>query len=325
MSKIGLAVVGSGYIAKKVIREISEISNVISIYSTNNLSSLAFANKYNAKCCASFDEILLDKNIDCVYIATPHTSHYHYASLSINEGKSVICEKPITINQIQLQNLLLLAQEKNNYFTETMWFRFSPVFYELKRIINFKTFGELQSVKANIGFDAFALPKRKRLLNHEVGGGALFDIGVYLASLCEFVFDELFVECCDIDVELFDNGVDINDKVSAYINGVYCDFECSFNRVLATEAVFEFDNGTIIVPYFFRPSKLIYNSGVVTKTLYEHPFSYRLQFESVFRDIKIGNIESEQYSHKSILTTSQIIENIRKHAKIIYDFDLVEI
>lgn len=109
MNNISLSIIGSGYIARKVLKELSSLCQIVSIYSTNKKTSKEIADKYKIKCCYTYDEILNDENIDCIYIATPHSSHFYYAVRAIKSKKSVICEKPSAINGQQLNYLINLS------------------------------------------------------------------------------------------------------------------------------------------------------------------------------------------------------------------------
>ena len=67
-----------------------------------------------------------------------------------------------------------------------------------------------------------------------------------------------------------------------------CDFECSFKRILPTEINLFFEKGKITIPYFFRPSKLIFSDDNNIENIYCNSFSYKYQFEKAFKDISSG-------------------------------------
>lgn len=318
MKSTGLSVVGSGFIARKVLKEISDICNIVSVYSTNDESSKMLSEKYNAKHCFAFEEVLTDKNVDCIYITTPHTSHCHYASLALAAGKNVICEKPSAMNQMQIQHMLSLSESNNAYFSEIMHFRYSPVFSQLREIIDSQVYGKLKKVYADIGFNAYALPKRKRLLNKDAGGGALLDIGIYLAALIDFIFEDVTAENCTIHVEKNDDDVDVEDKLVGTINGVYCEFMCSLKQVLPSATVLEFENGQVEIPVFFKPSKLILKNEACTQIVDKGKFSFKVQFKKAFEDVHDGFKESQPYNHQSSFKTLCLLDKARENGDITY-------
>ena len=55
--------------------------------------------------------MLADENIDIIYVATPHSMHYENMKQAVNAGKHILCEKAITVNAAQLEEVLELAEE----------------------------------------------------------------------------------------------------------------------------------------------------------------------------------------------------------------------
>lgn len=325
MKKIGLSVIGSGVIAKKVLKEICGLCSVVSVFSRNAASAQLLAEKYGAKPCAAFEDVLTDEAVDCVYVATPHTTHCHYASLALKAGKHVICEKPAAMNQPQLFQMLSFAESNHVYFSEIMHFRYSPVFSRLKEILEAGAYGKLEKVSADIGFDAYSLPKRKRLLSKDAGGGALLDIGIYLAALADFIFGEVYPGCCTLHVEKNGDGVDVEDKLCGEINGVPCEFLCSLKRVLPSAAVLEFEYGKVEIPVFFKPNKLILKSEQGTKTIEKGKFSFQLQFQKAFEDMQEGRKESGPFDHGASGRTAGLLDRIRTQGEIAYAPELERI
>jgi predicted dehydrogenase len=58
------------------------------------------------------------QNVDVVYIGTPHTFHHANAKEALQAGKHVLCEKPVTFDMEELEELLAIAKEKNLFFME---------------------------------------------------------------------------------------------------------------------------------------------------------------------------------------------------------------
>lgn len=90
----------------------------------------------SVKAYGSYEDLVKDKDVDIIYIATPHTFHYENALLCLENGKAVCCEKPFTINAKQTQHLIKVAREKNLLLMEAMWTRFIPSVLEIQRLIH---------------------------------------------------------------------------------------------------------------------------------------------------------------------------------------------
>lgn len=322
MEKTGLAVIGSGIIAGKVLREISDLCRVVSVYSTNEESACILAQKYGAGPAVTFEAVLEDPQVECVYVATPHPSHCRYATLALAAGKGVLCEKPAAMNQLQLRQMLAMAEEHNAYFGEIMHFRFSPVMARLGDLLKLRPYGRMRGVYAEIGFDAYALPKRKRLLDIHAGGGALLDIGIYLAALTDLIFGDAGEEAVRLRVKKSGSGVDVEEELYAVIGGVPCAFRCSLRQVLPSSAVLEFERGRVEIPVFFKPRRLVIKEEYGTQTLDLGRFSMRAQFQRAFDDMRCGHRESGPYDHAASLRTVRRLDRIRECGGIHYPPEL---
>lgn len=137
---------------------------------------------YNVDCYGTYEELVNNPNIDIIYVATPHSMHYENCRLALNAGKSVLCEKAFTINEAQANQLISIAKEKNLFLMEAVWTRFFPLCIELQRLLHEeKIIGNIHRVLSDCSsnFDVENTSTAHRLLNPELGGGALLDIGVY--------------------------------------------------------------------------------------------------------------------------------------------------
>ncbi|KAG8901614.1 hypothetical protein FRC00_006007 [Tulasnella sp. 408] len=152
-----------------------------------------------AKAYGSYEEVANASDVDAIYIGTPHTHHYDCAVACINAGKHVLVEKPATSNLAEWEALVQLAKEKNVFLMEAMWTRFLPVTKAMKEVIASGELGELRVLyvfehpsKSNQylspyfrhadlagNFDINNIPKTHRILDPQLGGGALLDLGPY--------------------------------------------------------------------------------------------------------------------------------------------------
>jgi predicted dehydrogenase len=136
---------------------------------------------------ASYAALANDPDVDIVYVATPHAFHYPSVRLCLEGGKAVLCEKPFTLNAAQARELVHLARLQRLFLMEAMWTRFLPAFREMRRIIADGTIGEIRFLTSDFGFQK-AFDAGHRLFDPAMGGGALLDVGVYLASLASGLF-----------------------------------------------------------------------------------------------------------------------------------------
>lgn len=152
--------------------------------STSTARAQSFAKQLGCpettRCYGNYEELVADENVQIIYIATPHSHHYDNAKLCLNAGKSVLCEKPMTINAQQTIQLTKLAEEKGLFLMEAVWTRFFPLSIELQRLLfEEQIIGRIRRVHTDHGqlFDLNDL--KSRLLDPNLGGGALLDLGIY--------------------------------------------------------------------------------------------------------------------------------------------------
>ena len=102
--------------------------------------------KYDVVCYSDFEEMLLDKEIDSVHICTPHYLHFEMIKKALAAGKSVVCEKPVTMTKAEFEELLSL--EGADKVCSVFQNRLNPCFVRLKQIADSGELGKVLSVKA---------------------------------------------------------------------------------------------------------------------------------------------------------------------------------
>lgn len=213
-SKIRWAIVGLGNIAHGFASSFhSEQAELVAVGSRSSQKAKSFARQYNIpKAYGSYEELYADDDIDIVYLATPNSYHAQNMMDILNAGKHVLCEKAITMNKEELDDVLLLAKEKNLLVAEAMTIYHMPIYKEVKNRIQAGEFGKLKLASAYFGSFKEADPDN-RFFSPALGGGALLDIGVYALSFVQYFLDASPVEISTL-VQLFETGVDEMSTIS---------------------------------------------------------------------------------------------------------------
>lgn len=141
-----------------------------------------FAKKYNiSKVYEDIEDIFEDKNVDIIYISTPHNTHSQYLDKALRHGKHILCEKSITLNSKELENAKQLAEEQNLILAEAMTIYHMPIYKKLYEIMTSGQLGKLRMIQMNFGsYKEYDMSNR--FFNPSLAGGALLDIGVYALS-----------------------------------------------------------------------------------------------------------------------------------------------
>ena len=81
---------------------------------------------------ASYADLVADPDVEVVYVASPHALHLEHARMAIEAGKHVMCEKPLTLNARDAEEMVRLAREHDVFLMEAMWSACHPVVRELR-------------------------------------------------------------------------------------------------------------------------------------------------------------------------------------------------
>jgi len=132
------------------------------------------------KVAATLDQ-LMDANVDAIYVATHPDTHAEICLQALAAGKHVLCEKPATLNERQIAEVLAAARKQDRLFMEAMKPPFFPLYQRLREHLKADPIGPVGYVRAGHA-DATLAPDYP-LHFAELGGGGVMGIGPYEAFL----------------------------------------------------------------------------------------------------------------------------------------------
>ena len=239
MSKIRWGIVGNGSIASAFAHSIKycQYSELIGVYGRNDDKLNSFSSKFDIKSYRDIDDLIASEEIDAVYIATPHSTHYEYSLLAIKNKKHILCEKPITINHLESMVLLNLAKEKEVFLMEAYMYRVHPqTFNILDNLSIFDNTINKITITSSFGFSA-DLPESHRLRNQYLGGGAILDVGCYPLSMAKLVAGKLnglpFADSESIEAKgrLDSTGVDLQSEAHlVFSDNIEANIKCAIDE-----------------------------------------------------------------------------------------------
>jgi predicted dehydrogenase len=311
---INWGIIGLGSIANKFATDLLTIPNtkLYAVASRSQDKANGFAGKYNAtKAYDSYEALVKDKNIDAVYIATPHALHKENTMLCLEHGIAVLCEKPFAMNINEVQDMIAMSKEKKVLLMEALWTYFLPHYQFVLEELKNETYGKLLKVEADFGFHR-AFDDSARLFNKSLGGGSLLDIGIYpiFAALSTLGIPQNM----EANALFFDNGADSTcNMMFKYKNGETAKLKSTLTEDTPTEAVFYCENGTIKVNTMFHmPTTVTVTSNSEEKTL---DFGYKtigynyeaIHFNELIRQGKTeSNIMTFDFSKNLIKTLDAV-------------------
>ena len=135
---------------------------------------------------ASYESLLADKNVDAIYVSTPHPWHAEWSIKAIRAGKHVMCEKPFTLNHPQAMAVLQEAADKGVTVMEAFQWRCHPQTSRLVELIKSKIIGDVQLIQASFAFKSGFNPD-SRLWSNELAGGGILDVGSYAVAAVRLI------------------------------------------------------------------------------------------------------------------------------------------
>ncbi|WP_019241627.1 MULTISPECIES: Gfo/Idh/MocA family protein [Bacillus] len=322
MKKLNWAILGPGMIARDFSQALNNDGQTIYAVASRDLNkAITFANTYNIeKAYGSYEEMLNDDNIDVVYIATPHCNHYEYIIKCLRQNKHVLCEKAITVNSKQLNEIITLANKKNLVVCEAMTIFHMPLYKKLKEIINSGTLGKVKMIQVSFG-SCKEYDVKNRFFNMGLAGGALLDIGTYALSFTRYFLSSQPNEILTT-VKKFETGVDEQSSILLKNDhGEMAVVSLTMRSKMPKRGIVACEHGFITVDDFPRADKAVitYTNGI-TELIEAGDTSRALEYEI---DDMNNYVQNKQQNSTLPLTMDvmDMMTRIREDWGIIYPFE----
>jgi predicted dehydrogenase len=319
LNKIKWGIVGTGGIAKLFANDIKQIENckVIAVCSRKQESGDKFANKYKIEnVYTDYTAMLANRDIDCIYVATPHSMHRDNSIQAMKAGKAVLCEKPISLSLKDTKEIIEYSKTHNILFMEALWSKFLPAVSKLLELLDEKVIGDIKFVKADFGIDVGDdYPEDARLLNPELGGGALYDVGIYPISFASFIFKETPIAIQTTKIAA-STGVDaLSSYTFQYKNGSCATLFGTITAVPENNLFIRGTEGCINMPKFWQGDQfsIEFNNG--RKESHKFPKSghgYTHEIKEFVKSYEKGSYQNEIMPHKESVNISKVMEEIYK-------------
>lgn len=322
MKKLKWGILGPGNIARDFAQALNRVNGeVYAVASRNKERAEKFARENNVKkAYGSYDEIIKDKDIDVVYIATPHSNHYEYIIKSLNNNKHVLCEKAITVNERELEEALKIAREKNLVLEEAMTLFHMPLYEKVIKKINKEDLGKVNMVQVSFGsFKEY--DENNRFFNLDLAGGALLDIGTYALSFARYFLSSMPEEILST-VKKAKTGVDEESGIILKTKeDEIATISLAFRSKMPKRGIVSCDNGFITIDNFPRANKATINylEGAV-EVIECGEEKKALDYEVIFMEEKI-NENKESNSIELTYDVTKIMNKVRKDWGILYPFE----
>ncbi|MBF4516182.1 Gfo/Idh/MocA family oxidoreductase [Flavobacterium sp. ANB] len=314
LRKIKWGIIGLGNIANQFATDLLlvEDAELVAVASRNYDNANDFASRHNCpKAYDSYEALFADAEVDIVYIATPHNSHAELSIKTLQNGKHVLCEKPIALSYDDAIRMIEASGKHNKFFMEAFWTRFIPSVQDVLSKVENGEIGKVNYIKADFAFIGNET-EGSRLFDKKSGGGALFDIGVYPLFLSYIM---LGIPKEIIAKSIFHkNDIDLQTSMLLQYDDAQAVLHASIVSESDMKAVIGGTKGRIELnsPWFMADGySIIKDEKENTFSLPNLGKGYAHEAIECHKCIRNNQIESELWSHQNSLDLSKIVEEIR--------------
>ncbi len=267
----------------------------------------------------SYEGMLADKEVELVYIATPHSHHYRHMKMCLKAGKHVLCEKSFTVNEKQAEEIFRIAEEKKLLVTEAIWTRYMPSRKIINDLLDEKVVGDVMKMTANLNYP---LLDKERIVKPELAGGALLDVGIYTLNFAYMHFGDKVREIKSA-AQMTSAGIDgENGMILLYEDGRMAVLNSGIHGKSDSEGVFYGSTGCMVVENINNPESIkIYDTDrnlIREIKVPEQISGYEYEITETISCIKEGKTECPSMPHAETLKMMRVMDGLRADWKMKY-------
>ena len=318
-------ILGPGGIARAFAKDLnfSQGHTIAAVGSRSLENAQKFAETFGGTAYGSYEELVADPTVDAIYVATPHPAHHDNVILALNAGKPVLCEKPFAVNAKEAQAMVDAAARNSVALMEAMWARFLPHYAKVREIVDSGVLGPILSIHADHG-QRLADQGIARLIDPDLAGGALLDLGIYPVSFAHMIMGN--PAHITAKAVMTDKGVDAQTSIIfTYDSGSQAVLTTTMIEQTPCRAVVAGLNGWLEIDRtFYNPAamRVVLNDGTVT----EYPNTYtghglREQAETFKQLVRSGNFESEILTWADTVDIMKSLDTVRAQIGLKYPFE----
>lgn len=190
-----IGIIGAGnFTSSTILPNLKKINADIKyIASSGGLSSTIMAKKHSISCSTTdYKEMLKDDDVDLVFVTTQHNMHAKMVMETINSAKSVFVEKPLALNQDELNQIIANYNSNNANISVGFNRRFAPLAKKMKSVLGSSTTPINIIATMNAGF----IPKDLWVHDMEIGGGRIIGEACHYIDLCSYLSGSKVTDVC---------------------------------------------------------------------------------------------------------------------------------
>ena len=294
-----IGILGTGYIPSgAVIEPAKQVPQaIVSAVGSRSLErARSYASAHGIPRAMSYEDVVSDPNIDVVYIALPPSMHAEWSILALQAGKHVLCEKPMTANAVEAQQVAQVANRSPQVYMEAFHYLYHPFAKRVRDILDAHVIGDIHSVEAHLVVPNKFITAENIRRKYQLGGGAMLDAGCYpLHLLRDWLGEPKHVLSARAEVDRFDDQADVSMRAElefaqgrrGTLLGGFSDSESP-----DTEIVIQGEKGSLKITQMYLPQwggrLLLEWDGRTYSELADPTASYVFQLREFVRCVRDG-------------------------------------
>ncbi|XP_077563923.1 trans-1,2-dihydrobenzene-1,2-diol dehydrogenase-like [Haemaphysalis longicornis] len=328
MAQTRWGIVAAGRISNDFVAALStlprEEHEVVAVAGRNFENAKKFAKLHGiSKVYPTYEELARDPEVEVAYVGSLHPDHYPTMKLLLENGKHVLCEKPLTMNRQDTEDICRIAKDKKLFLMEGLWSRHLPTYKHMADALNNDVIGEPRYVHSSHGYPMQGL---ERVFRKDLGGSVVLTLANYCANLALQVFGaELPLKISAVG-ELAPEGVDQHvAAVMEFSRGRLATFAVSGLVRLPSRAEIVGTRGTITLhPPYFASTCIETPAGKIDTPFptvsvplnFPNTTGLRYQAEEVRRCLREGLLESPVMTHRDSALIAEILDEVLKQVGV---------
>ncbi|MTH53987.1 oxidoreductase [Bacillus mangrovi] len=327
---IRFGVIGTNWITEKFLDAAEQTGELklTAVYSRTADRAAEFAEKHGAgHTYTDLEEFAASGEFEAVYIASPNAFHADQSILCMNNGKHVLCEKPIASNGAEMKRMIEAAKENGVLLMEAMKTTLLPNFKAIQS--NLHKIGKVRRYVASYcqyssRYDAYKEGKILNAFKPELSNGSMMDIGIYCIAPMAALFGK--PESIQATAFMLDTGVDGEGSILFQ----YPDHDAivMFSKITDSHLPSEIqgEEGSILIDKFstMENVRIVYRNGETENISVQQNensmYEEAAEFASLIRE---GKLESAVNTFENSLTVLEIMDLSRRQIGLVFPADEV--
>lgn len=324
-ANIRWGIVGLGSIAHTFAKDLALVQGgtLTAIASRSLQRSAEFGAIYGVKhVFGSYDELFASNTVDVIYIASTHNHHEALSIAAMNHGKHVLCEKPLGVNLSQVKNMIACAKRNKVFFMEALWSRFNPSIQKVAHLVESGAIGKIGYLHADFAFYALERKEDSRLLNPDLAGGSLLDIGVYPIFLSYLLLG--FPKKIQSASKFYKTGVEIQTAILFDYEEAQAMLYSGLTSKSEMRAEIAGSKGSIYIHPRWHETQgfsMEIDGETETVSLPTIGKGYTYEIQEVHQCLNENKLQSDLWSHQNSLDLITLLDMVRAQNDIKFTFE----